>query len=387
MEGSVRILISGGGTGGHVYPLLAVVEALSMDAAFKDWDAEFLYVGSVGGLEEGIVARTGLAYRDVDAAPIRGVTPLKLASSVHRLWRGYRQALRLLEDWPADVVLTSGAYVSVPVVLAARRRRIPAMIYLPDREPGLAVRLLGRSVQSIAVSFEQVRRAFPVAVQHKVWVSGYPVRKALLDAASGEASRRELGLKAFRLCSELKTVLVMGGSRGARPINRALIACLPALLQHCQVVHITGQLDWPWVEDEQARLPPESRARYRAYPYLHEELPAAMAAADLVVARAGAATLAEFPAVGLPSILVPYPYSGQHQEANADFMVERGASLRLDDGTLDSSLEAAVLHLLEDEPALAHMREAAQALARPDAVLLLARELCRLAKSPDLRRV
>jgi UDP-N-acetylglucosamine--N-acetylmuramyl-(pentapeptide) pyrophosphoryl-undecaprenol N-acetylglucosamine transferase len=387
VEGLVRILVSGGGTGGHVYPLLAVVEAL-----LTQGDTEVLYVGSVGGMEADIVARQiehramNLAYRAVDAAPIRGVTLWKVPGYVYRLWRGYRQSLRLLDEWTADAALVSGAYVSVPVALAARRRRIPVMVYLPDREPGLAVRLLSTFVHSIAVSFEPVRHAFPRAVRHKVWVSGYPVREALLEVASGLVNLREQGCRVFELNPALKTLLVMGGSRGARPINRALVSALPALLPECQVVHLTGQLDWPWVEGERARLSPGSRARYRAYPYLHEDLPAAMAVADLVVARAGAATLAEFPAVGLPSILVPYPYSGGHQEANADFMAEHGASLRLDDADLDASLEETVLSLFRDEPALERMREAAQALARPDAALQLARELCSLAGSSGLHR-
>ena len=330
-----------------------------------------------------------LAYRAIDAAPIRGVTPYKLPGYLYRLWRGYRQSLRLLGEWSADAALVSGAYVSVPVALAAWRRQIPVMVYLPDREPGLAVRLLSRFVQSIAVSFEQVRHAFPRAVRHKVWVSGYPVRRALLEVASGLSNLREQGFRSLDLDRALKTLLVMGGSRGARPINRALVAALPALLQQCQVIHLTGQLDWPWVDGERAKLSPESRARYRAYPYLHEDLPAAMAVADLVVARAGAATLAEFPAVGLPSILVPYPYSGGHQEANADFMAEHGASLRLDDAALDSSLKETVLSLFRDERALERMRKGAQVLARPEAALLLARELCRLARrsSPRATRI
>ena len=385
----MRVLIAGGGTGGHVYPLLAVAEVLSTckeKESRPSRDNEILYVGSVGGMEADIVAQTGLAYRAVDAAPIRGVTPRKLASNVRQLLRGYRQSLRLLDEWTPDVLLVSGAYVSVPVALAARRRRIPVMIYLPDREPGLAVRFLSRFAQSIAVSFELVRNLFPRTVRHKVWVSGYPVRKALLDVASGSSNLHEQGFGAFGLDPALKTLLVMGGSHGARPINRALVADLPALLLDCQVVHITGQLDWPWVDGEQAKLVPESRARYRVFPYLHEELPSAMAIADLVVARAGASTLAEFPVVGLPSILVPYPYSGQHQGANADFMVEHGASLRLDDAVLDSSLETTVLGLFKDEPALERMRKAAQALARPDAALQLARKLDHLAKSPSLHR-
>jgi UDP-N-acetylglucosamine--N-acetylmuramyl-(pentapeptide) pyrophosphoryl-undecaprenol N-acetylglucosamine transferase len=330
-------------------------------------------------MEAGIIARTDLAYRAVDAAPIRGVMPWQLASNVFHLWRGYRQSWRLLGEWAADVVLVSGAYVSVPVVLAARRRRIPVMVYLPDREPGLAVRFLSRFVDRIAVSFEQVRHTFPEAVQHKVWVSGYPVRMALLDASSSRG-RDMQAYQAFDLDPALKTVLVMGGSHGARAINRALIASLSALLRRCQIIHVVGQLDWPWAETQRVGLSPEQQARYRAYPYLHEELPIAMLVADLVVARAGAATLAEFPAVGLPSILVPYPHSGQHQEANADFMVSRGASVRLDDAALETSLETTVLGLIEDEDTLERMRQAAQALARPDAALQLAQELCRLAR-------
>jgi UDP-N-acetylglucosamine--N-acetylmuramyl-(pentapeptide) pyrophosphoryl-undecaprenol N-acetylglucosamine transferase len=313
-----------------------------------------------------------LTYRAIDAAPIRGVMPWQLAGNVLCLWRGHRQARRLLAQWAADVVLVSGAYLSVPIVLAAWRRRIPAMVYLPDREPGLAVRFISRFVQRIAVSFDQVRDTFARAVRHKVWVSGYPVRAALLDVD------REGGIRELDLDPGLKTLLVMGGSRGARAINRALVTVLPDLLARCQVIHITGQLDWPWVEGERDRLSPDERARYRAYPYLHRELPAAMAAADLVVARAGAATLAEFPAVGLPSILVPYPYSGQHQEANADFMVAHGASVRIDDADLGETLGTTVLRLLEDEHVLERMRTAAQALARPDAAAQLARELCRM---------
>jgi UDP-N-acetylglucosamine--N-acetylmuramyl-(pentapeptide) pyrophosphoryl-undecaprenol N-acetylglucosamine transferase len=382
----VRVWISGGGTGGHVYPLLAVAEVLlhpdgkELSADPRERGAELLYVGSVGGIEADIVGRTDIVYHRVDAAPIRGTTPFRLASNAYHLWRGYRQALHLLGKWPADVVLVSGAYVSVPVAFAARRRRVPVMVYLPDREPGLAVRLLSRFADSIAVSFDQVVHAFPTAVQRKVWVSGYPVRATLLSA-DPIRSRQMLGLD-----PAFKTVLVMGGSRGARRINQAVVAILSELLPYCQVIHIAGHLDWPWVKEVRGKLSSEIRPRYWAYPYLHENLAAAMAAADLAVARAGAATLAEFPAVGLPSVLVPYPYSGQHQQANAEFMVVRGASVRVDDAELDARLKQVVLDLLEDEDALDRMREAAQSLAKPDAASRLAKELFRLAQKTQSSR-
>jgi UDP-N-acetylglucosamine--N-acetylmuramyl-(pentapeptide) pyrophosphoryl-undecaprenol N-acetylglucosamine transferase len=389
------VVISGGGTGGHVYPLLAVAEALSMPLEQPDAQGqpglpakqvELLYIGSVGGMEESIVARTDLEYQAVDSAPIRGIMPWQLWGNVNQLWCGYRQACRLLTEWAADVALVSGAYVSVPVALAARRCRIPAMIYLPDREPGLAVRLLSWFVDRIAVSFEQIRDAFPAPNRHKVWVSGYPVRVALLEAGAQTADR-SAQYSVLGLDPALKTLLVLGGSRGARPINQALVAALPELLECCQIVHVTGQLDWQWISTERDRLLAEApageaarkAARYHAYAYLHEELAAAMAVADLVVARAGAATLAEFPAVGLPSILVPYPYSGQHQSANADFMVAHGASVRVDNADLDTQLKPTVLCLLGNEQDLERMRDQARALARPDAAGQLAAELRRLA--------
>jgi UDP-N-acetylglucosamine--N-acetylmuramyl-(pentapeptide) pyrophosphoryl-undecaprenol N-acetylglucosamine transferase len=337
---------------------------------------EFLYVGSPGGIEESILARTEIPYRTVDSAPIRGAAPWKLLGNLVHLWRGYRQSLRLLGEWPAEVVLVSGAYVCVPVALAACRTKVPVLVYLPDREPGLAIRLLSWLVDRIAVSFEQVVETFPAANRAKVWVSGYPVRADLIAAREME---RGAACATLGLDPDLQTLLVLGGSRGARAINQALVAALPELLEQCQVVHISGQLDGSWVEGKAARLPARLRARYHPSVYMHEELAAAMAAADLVVARAGAATLAEFPAVGLPSILVPYPHSGQHQAANADFIEARGAGVRLDNDDLEARLKPTVLGLLNDRQALERMAVCAQALARPEAASQLAREVRRLA--------
>lgn len=362
-----------------MYPLLAIAEALTVQRGFQELD--LLYVGNPGGMEESILARTDIPYQAVDSAPIRGAAPWKLLGNLARVWRGYQQALRLLDRWPADVVLVSGAYVCVPVALGASRRNIPILAYLPDQEPGLAIRLLSWLVDRIAVSFEQVRDSFPAANRSKVWVSGYPVRADLARARDMDpaAARAALGLD-----RELKTLLVLGGSRGARAINQALASALPALLERCQIVHISGQLDWPWVQKESEKLPASLQVRYHPYAYMHEELAAAMAAADLAVARAGAATLAEFPAVGLPSVLVPYPYSGQHQAANADFMAGYGASVRVDDADLETLLLPTVLGLFEDEQALARMAQSAQALAQPDAASRLAQALGQLASGSAL---
>ena len=356
-------MISGGGTGGHVYPILAVVEAFSN---FHLPPSNFLYVGSRGGVEEGIVGREGLPFAAISTGALRGLAPWTVAGHLFKMLAGFAQSLRMVRDFSPDVVLVTGGYVCAPVATAAWLRRVPLLVLLPDLEPGLAVRALSRLAKRVAVSFPEVARYFD---QSKVVVAGYPVRAAFFAIVKTEAR------KSFGLEENLKTVTVFGGSRGAHSINLALSRCLERLLEACQVIHICGQLDAEWVMEERARLPDRLRSRYRAYSYLHEEMPNALAAADLAVARAGAATLGEFPALGLPSILVPYPYAGQHQELNADYLVSRGAAVKIADAELGERLLPTILELLNDEAALAGMSERARALARPDAAQRIAQEM------------
>ena len=190
----------------------------------------------------------------------------------------------------------------------------------------------------------------------------------------------------MNLRPDLPALLVFGGSRGSHSINQALVAALPQLLPICQVVHISGQLDWPAIGDAGRRVAAEVAAqtgeadvRYHPYPYLHDEMIQALAAADLVIARAGASTLGEFPAVGLPSILVPYPYAGQHQDANAAYLADRGAALVVPDSELAARLASTVLSLFTEPERLATMAAATRALARPDAAAAIADKLRQLA--------
>lgn len=268
----------------------------------------------------------------------------------------------------------TGGYVAAPVAWAAwrARPRVPLLIYLPDLQPGQAIGLTSQFAARVAVSFPEVARYFP----GKAVVTGYPVRPDLL-AADKQAARTALGLT-----EAAPVLLVFGGSRGARSLNRALVAALPALLPRCQVLHISGQLDWEWVSKETGRpgaLPAAWRSRYHPFPYLHDEMVQALAAADLAVARAGASVLGEFPAIGLPSILVPYPYAGQHQEANAAYLANRGAAQVIADASLEAELLPAILRLLDTPAELQAMAQAARSLAQPAAAVNIARELCRLA--------
>jgi UDP-N-acetylglucosamine--N-acetylmuramyl-(pentapeptide) pyrophosphoryl-undecaprenol N-acetylglucosamine transferase len=363
-------LASGGGTGGHVYPILAVVEQFKKAAGDGNGLPKLealLYVGTRNGLEVNIVARQGVAFRSVRAAAVRGLFPLRALVNASEMLRGSVQAWRILRDFRPDVVLATGGYVSVPVVIAARLQRCPILVYLPDMVPGLAVRFLSRLAQRVAVSFDTSLDHFAPG---KAVVTGYPVR-ASLYAADRTGARQRLGLDA-----RLKTVLVFGGSRGAHSINVAVSGMLDSLLDFAQVIHIAGEGDVVELQRRRSRLAADRRERYLVHAYLHEEMIDALLAADLAVARAGAATLGEFAAVGLASIQVPYPYSGQHQEANADFMVRHGAALKVPDTELaEGGLWRALEELLSDESALHSMSNAVAALARPDAARAIAKQL------------
>jgi len=350
-----------------VYPALAVVEALT---AAGPQDVSLVYVGSEGGVEEELARRQGIAFRAIAAGQVRGLAPWAMALNLIRIARGLFQARRIVGEFAPRVVLVTGGYVCVPVALAAWARRIPVLIYLPDLEPGLAIRMLSRFAARVAVSFPEVARYFGAG---RTVVTGYPVRAAFF-AADKAAARATFALEA-----EMPVVTVFGGSRGARSINRALCTILDELLARCQVIHVSGALDADWVAARAMDLPPDLRSRYRHYVYLHGEMVEALAAADLVVARAGASTLGEFPALGLPSILVPYPYAGQHQDVNADYLVQRGAAVKIADAELGTKLLPIIQALLDDRERLVEMGARARALARPDAARRIAEELVRLA--------
>jgi UDP-N-acetylglucosamine--N-acetylmuramyl-(pentapeptide) pyrophosphoryl-undecaprenol N-acetylglucosamine transferase len=244
-------------------------------------------------------------------------------------------------------------------MLAARIKKVPSVMCLPDLTPGMAVRLLGRYATLVAVSFDRSRSYFP---RGKAVVTGYPVRKELFEADKTAARRR------LDLDENKKMLLVLGGSQGAHSINVAISSALADLLEVCQIVHISGEADAPWLCSQKSQLPQSAARRYRVHPYLHEEMIDALAAADLVVARAGAAATGEFPALGLPSILVPYPYAGLHQNLNAEYMVDLEAAIRVDDADLAQGiLRETILGLLTDDARLSQLADGARRLAQPDA--------------------
>ena len=338
---------------------------------------DVLYVGGTGGIEERLAARAGLRFVGVPAGGVHGLGPWRATQNFIRLVRGWWGAYRLGRRERPAALFATGGYASVPVALAAWVLRTPVLVYLPDIEPGLAVRFIARLATKVAVTVANSRIHFPA---RKVIVTGYPVR-ADFHGLVREEARTALGLAADEL-----TLLVMGGSRGAHSINRALNSLpnspregvLEQVLELAQVVHVTGRLDWPRVKERREELPAALRSRYHAFPYLHERMGLALASADLTVCRAGASTLGELPFFGLPAILAPYPHAWPYQRVNAEWLVERGAAVQLDDDRLSEDLLPTIGRVLSDRAALMEMSGRMRSLARPGAARRLADELAAL---------
>jgi undecaprenyldiphospho-muramoylpentapeptide beta-N-acetylglucosaminyltransferase len=358
----LRLLVSAGGTGGGVYPALAVLAALGEKA-------DVLWVGGEGGMEASLVRRSDVRFTAVPAAGVHGVGLRVLPGNIWRLLRGVFAARNVIKDYRPDVIFFTGGYVAIPVALAGSG--IPKAVYVPDIEPGLALRVVSRMAAKVMVTSDRARDFYPR--RKDVVVTGYPTRPEFLEHVSKEGPGLDLD-------SGQPVLLVFGGSRGARSINRALWQILPDLLEATQIVHITGELDWPDVERIQAELPSHLASNYHPFAYLHEEMGTALGAADLVVSRAGAATMGEFPLFGLPSILVPYPHAWRYQKVNAEHLVAKGAAVSLMDENLGDQLLPTILDLIKDRNRLQAMSVAAQRLANPDAAASIAAELLSLAQ-------
>jgi len=340
-------------------------------ALLAETPASLLYVGGEGGVEEHLVGQAGIPFVGIPAGGIHGLTPMRAVQNALRLLRGWKAALRLGRRERPAALFATGGYASIPVALAAWTLRVPILVYLPDIEPGWAVRFIARLATRVAVTVEESRGYFP---EHKVIVTGYPVRPEFHKVERSEARA------ALQLTPDEPVLLVMGGSKGASSINHALERVLEQVLELVQVVHLSGEHDWTRVQARHEHLPEVLRVRYHPYRYLHE-IWLALAAADLALCRAGASTLGELPFFALPAILVPYPHAWRYQKVNAAWLVERGGALQVDDERLGEELLPTLRRLLSDRAILEEMRTRMRTLARPDAAARLAQVLCALAAS------
>ena len=319
-------------------------------------------------MEGDLIRRAGIRFVGIPGGGLHGVALLNAVRNGWELARAVFVARKLMRDERPAALLATGGFVSGPVAVAARMEGVPMMVTVPDVEPARSVKAISRLARQVAVSVSDSLAYFP---KGKAVVTGYPLGERVTRWTRA-AGREALGL------GEELVLLVFGGSRGARSINRAVLANLEALTGLAHVVHISGTLDWPEVEAARDALPASVQARYRAYPYLYERMGAAMAAADLVVSRSGASVLGEFPHFGLPAILVPYPYAWRYQRVNAGWLVDRGAATIVEDADLPKLLVPTVRELLSDGARRQAMAEAARGLAHPDAAERAAEMLYRL---------
>lgn len=345
-----------------MYPALAVHGALTAKVAGVDT----LWVGGEGGMEESLVKRQGIPFQSIPAAGVHGVSLLALPRNLALLARGVLAARRILNDFEPDVLFFTGGYVAVPMALAGRS--LPSLLYVPDIEPGMALKSLARFADVIAVTTEESQKFF----KKQVYETGYPLRPdlALWD--------RQTAHQHLSISGDLPVLLVLGGSKGARSINLAVLSNLRTLLAKFEIIHISGEKDWQTVKTMREHLPVELTARYHAMSYLHE-MGAALASADLVVSRAGASSLGEYPLFALPAILVPYPHAWRYQKVNADYLTRRGAAIILQDQHLNDELLVTLNVLLENPNKLKAMRAAMFELSHPRAAEKIASALIQLA--------
>lgn len=354
----MKFIVTGGGTGGHIYPALAIAKGLQ-----EKYRAEVIYIGGTRGLEAEIVPREGLPFRSIELSGLKRSISYANILAFWQALKGFKEARRIIKEFAPAAVIGTGGYVCGPVVLAAALSGFPTLIHEQNAFPGITNRILSRVADCVALTFEDAKRFFPSKA--KLIVTGLPVREEILNRNKAEG-RSKLGIP-----QEGILVLSFGGSQGARSINNSMLHVFREFAgkEGIFFLHVTGPNNYEGFMEQfnSMKTPLYGNITITSYMY---DMPSAYAAADLVISRAGAATLAEITAQGLPSILIPYPYAtDNHQEYNARALKRANAAVliidkELNGGRLSSELE----RLTGDVGLLASMAKASRELGKPDAL-------------------
>lgn len=349
----MKVLVTGGGTGGHIYPAIAMIKAIREE----DPSASFLYVGTENGLENEIVPKYDIPFQTIEISGFKRKLSFENVKTVRRFLKGTSRAKKLIREFKPDVALGTGGYVAGPVMYAAARLGVPTVIHEQNSIPGLTNKFLSRYATNVAVSFQEAYGYFP---KDKTVFTGNPRASEVVNAEKTNLAA-EFGLK-----NDLPVVLIVGGSRGAQPIHDAFLQALPQLSdKHCQYLYITGSVHYDKVKASISNE--ETSARVVVRPFIHN-MPNVLASVDAVVSRAGATTLAEITALGIPSILIPSPYvTKNHQEMNARALEDVGAAIvHKETDWSGEALEADIKTLFQNGKA-AEMQTAAASIAIPEA--------------------
>jgi UDP-N-acetylglucosamine--N-acetylmuramyl-(pentapeptide) pyrophosphoryl-undecaprenol N-acetylglucosamine transferase len=346
---AMRVLIAAGGTGGHIYPGIAVAKEI----VHRHPDSEVKFVGTARGLENKLVPQAGFELSLIDSAGLKNVGAVARARGILVLPKSLRQAQGLIKQLRPDIVIGAGGYVSGPVLLTASLMKLPTLVMESNALPGWTNRMLGRFINKAAVSFDAALPFF----RGKAVVTGNPVRREFFEIAQKQRDPSQLSL------------LIFGGSQGAHAINEAMIAALPLLAEiksKLQVTHQTGEADYDWVASGYATENWRAQASVRKY---IDDMVAAFAEVDLVICRAGATTTAELIAAGKASLMIPFPFAADdHQRKNAEAMEAAGAAKMILQQDLSPQGLAGEIETLANEPEkVTAMEHAARKLSRGDA--------------------
>lgn len=347
----IRLLLTGGGTGGHLFPAVAAAQEFQRQVP----GTAVLFVGTKRRVDTRSLSVYGFASENIRCYGLKGKNPLELLKAISYLPVSFFQALGIIRRFRPDLVLGVGGYVTGPVMVAAKRLGIPTVIHEQNSVPGLANRQLGRIVDRICLSLPGSEARFPAG---KIVFTGNPVRKEILDLADHRPPRGERN----------KTLAILGGSQGAQAVNRLVVEALQILPEEVRrrlrVIHQTGEHDAAYVHEQYGKIGMDALVR----PFF-ADMVEVYGQADLLVSRAGATTLSEIAVVGLPAILIPYPFAADnHQEINGNYYVAGGGAIQIRQSELSTAVLAGqIAELIEDERKVTDMGNAMKNLAFPDA--------------------
>jgi len=366
-EKSYRILIGGGGTGGHVFPAIAIADALRKE----DADLEFLFVGALGRLEMEKVPEAGYAIEGLPVAGFQRRLTLKNLSFFYKLLKSMNRSRRIVKDFKPDVAVGVGGYASGPILKAAARKGVPVLIQEQNSYAGVTNKLLARSAQKICVAYEKMDRYFP---GERIVLTGNPVRKQLVNLQENlVAARQEFGLTEGR-----KVCLVVGGSLGAKTLNESFLAELDKLER--SDVQVLWQCGKYYREEVEARVKARGLEHVKVFPFI-SRMDLAYGIADVIVSRAGAITISELCLVGKPVILVPSPNVAEdHQTRNAEALVEKDAAILVPDSEAVELLVDEMLGLIGNTEKQEVLSEHIKQLGIADAAERIASEVFKIVK-------
>ncbi|MGX7419480.1 undecaprenyldiphospho-muramoylpentapeptide beta-N-acetylglucosaminyltransferase [Carnobacterium gallinarum] len=364
----MKIILSGGGTGGHIYPALALIRQLQKVEPTLD----VLYVGTEKGLEKKIVEKAGIPFKAVEVQGFKRSLSFENVKTVQLFFKSVSDSKKIVKEFQPDIVIGTGGYVCAPVVYAAAKQGIPTIIHEQNSVAGVTNKFLSKYASKIAICFEEARQEF-AKFPEKIVLTGNPRAQ---EVASIQQSTI---LEEYQLKADYPTLLIFGGSRGARKINEAFVAALPELVKkEYQILFATGEVHYQKIQEELAILA-DKDSNVSVVPFIYN-MPEVFANVSLVMARSGATSLAELTALGLPSILIPSPYvTNDHQTRNAESLTTHGAAEMIADVDLTGErLILEVDQLMMNPDKRLKMAGEAKKLGIPDAadrLVALIREL------------